>query len=153
MKTCPEVPRSIVANVKRTFSVPWGHSVFNGTQLTIYRTRYGRLTRAENTLRYLSLARNALRKLFFSSALLLHVNGRPLYGFYVKKITMQPPPRKVSFFPLRCNLAVQANVTCLKRSRRTGAYLMGGNVRFVAVTLKICSIFCLKSFVGLCSFL
>lgn len=47
LKTSQEVCCFIVAGLTRMFSVPWGHSVFNATQLTIYWIRYGRLTQAE----------------------------------------------------------------------------------------------------------
>lgn len=124
LKPWQEASCFIAASLTRMFSVPWGHSVFNGTQLTIYWTRYGRLTRAEIPPLHSSFIRNIFTKFF-------QINFSLLYVFLCQEITMQPPPRKVSFFP-RWNLAAEANVTCLKRSRRTGAYLMVENVRFVA---------------------
>lgn len=51
---CESVPGRVLSlsplTCRVSFSVPRGHSVFNGTQLTIYRTRYGRLTRAKTPL-------------------------------------------------------------------------------------------------------
>lgn len=124
LKTCPEVSCFVVANVKRTFSVPWGHSVFNGTQLTIYWTRYGRLTRAE----ILSFSSHSYET--FCTNFFFQINVSLLYGFFMLRNHDATPTEKGEFS--RCNLAVEANVTCLRRSRRTGAYLMVENIRFVA---------------------
>ncbi|XP_076017456.1 F-BAR and double SH3 domains protein 2-like isoform X2 [Genypterus blacodes] len=68
------------------FSVPWGHSVFNGTQLTTYWTRHGRLTQAQISL---------FSYLFETFAHILL--DRPFVFLYVlcQEIRMQPPPRKV----------------------------------------------------------
>lgn len=124
LKTWQEVSCFIAASLTRMFSVPWGHSVFNGTQLTIYWTRYGRLTRTEIPPLHSSFIRHICTKFF-------QINFSFIVCFFMSRNHDATPTEKGEFFP-RWNLAAEANVTCLKRSRRTGAYLMVGNVRFVA---------------------
>lgn len=110
-------------------SVPRGHSIFNGTQLTIYRTWYGRLTRAKATLLCSLSRRNSCAQSFPLWT------SRPFYSFFYVEKSRCNPHRERWVVPV-CNLAVEANITRLKHCRRTCCIFNGRNVCFVVVSKR-----------------
>lgn len=92
LKRWQEVSGFIVAGLTRMFSVPWGHSVFNGTQLTIYCTRHGRLTWAKTPSNTYHLCGKIVQS--FSRYTLVFCM------FFISRNHDATPTEKGEFFPL-----------------------------------------------------